>query len=39
MFLAAITADDYEKAFERIQKIIEDNKGPQVWTASSEYLP
>ncbi|VDL59914.1 unnamed protein product [Hymenolepis diminuta] len=39
LMTAVLFVDEYNKCMERIQKIINDNKGPNVWTASNDFLP
>ncbi|KAM3187856.1 hypothetical protein ACTXT7_001452 [Hymenolepis weldensis] len=39
LMTAVLFVDEYNKCMERIQKIINDNRGPNVWTASNDFLP
>nr|CDS20262.1 disks large 3 [Echinococcus granulosus] len=39
LLTAILIDDDYDKITERIHKIVQDNKGPNVWIASSDFLP
>ncbi|KAL5109129.1 hypothetical protein TcWFU_006778 [Taenia crassiceps] len=39
LLTAILVADDYDKITKRIQKIVQDNKGPNVWIASNDFLP
>ncbi|VDM21089.1 unnamed protein product [Hydatigera taeniaeformis] len=39
LLTAILAADDYDKITKRIYKIVHDNKGPNVWIASGDFLP
>nr|CDS27585.1 disks large 1 [Hymenolepis microstoma] len=39
LMTAVLFVDEYDNCIERIQKVVNDNRGPNVWTPSNDFLP